>query len=223
MRRLCPACTTRRNTLVDPECIICEGSGFIVLGDAALSIYSPDVVAEAVHLALEAAARDADRQLSLSDDRTAPVRVVLVRLRDAGIITEHHQPTAPTPLRPRVRKRKRNAAGQYAIEATPSELAQQFVQGELLPLDAALAAAPCYEYAEHERPNARGLPVLSANGHPSSLSRVADPMEPGSDTRAECRSRYADHQHALALVTAAPDAARRRNRRAARQRATLAA
>lgn len=225
MRRLCPACTARRNTLVDPECVICEGTGVLPLGEAALSIYSPDVVAEAVHLALEAAAREADQQLTLSDDRDAPMRIAVVLLHDAGIIgrQEHVAPPTP-PQRPkRVRPRKRDTAGQYVIEATPSELAQQAVQTELLPLDAALCGAPIYVYTEHERPNARGLPVLSANGHPSHLARIADPMEAGSDTRAECRMRRADHLHALALVDASAEAARRRNRKIARQERAAAA
>lgn len=188
-----------------------------------MSIYTPEVVAEAVALALEAVAREADLQLTLSDDRQAPLRVVLVRLLDAGILAPHDAPQAPRPPRMRTLPRKRDAAGQYAIEVTPSELAQQAVQTELLPLDAVLSAAPCYTYTEHERPNARGLPVLSANGHPSHLARIADPMEPGSDTRAECRARHAESQHAAALVEASAEAARRRNRRRARQQEALAA
>lgn len=226
MRRLCPACTARRNTLVDPECVICEGTGILPLGEAALSIYSPDVVAEAVHLALEAAAREADQQLTLSDDRDAPLRHAVVLLHDAGIIgrQEHTAPPVPPAPRPkRIRPRKRDTAGQYVIEVTPSELAQQAVQTELLPLDISLCGAPLYTYTEHERPNARGLPVLSANGHPSHLARLADPTEAGSDTRAECRMRRADHRHAVALVEAQPEAARRRNRKLARQQIAAAA
>lgn len=216
MRRICPACTHRKNQLVEADCIVCQGRGVLHLGAGALTLYTADVVAEAVLLALEAKAREADMTLTLSDDRTAGIREAISMLEEAGVLAPADAPLhlTPPPAPPVYRRtRKRDEAGRFAPEFDPSELAEQFVQSELFPMDAVLAHAGRFEYEEEDRPNARGLPVLSANGHPSHLARVADPMEPGNDTRADFRRRQSEHRHAVALMEAAPEVIRIRNNR----------
>lgn len=209
MRRICPVCVHRQDGLIDANCLVCEGRGFLVLGSGALSLYPPGAVAEAVVLALEAVARKTDLTRNLSQNRREPVLNTLATLYDAGILTPAEAP--PTPRPATVRPRKRSLSGQFIVEYSPTELAQQYVQEPLVPLDSALIHAPCYNYGEDDRPNARGLPVLSGGGHPSHLARVADPAEPGADTRAAHRRRLAQRRAAEVLVTAAPEAARRRN------------
>lgn len=219
MRRICPACNHRKNQLIDPDCSVCQGRGLLQLGAGAMTLYTADVVAEAIVLALEAKAREADQTLTLSDDREASVREAVSMMVEAGVLASQDAPlhlAPPPPPPPYKRTRKRDDAGRYAAEFEPSQVAAQCVQTELFPLDSALAAAPAFEYEEHERPNARGLPVLSANGHPSHLARVTDPMEPGADTRAEARRRHSDHLHALALVEAVPEVVRVKAQRRAR-------
>ncbi|MFT4471391.1 hypothetical protein ACMX2H_15925 [Arthrobacter sulfonylureivorans] len=223
MRRLCPACTTRSEHLVSDTCPVCSGAGYLTLGAAALSLYDPEVVAAAARLALEMAARGSDKTLSLSDDRTGTIRATMADLLDAGIVAKPNRPQTPAP-RPVTRlPRKRNQLGQYAIERSPEELAAEATGQMPLPLDDVLSSAGCYQYREADRPNARGLPLLSANGHPSHLARVADPMEPGHDTRAGFRHRRATLLRAAALAHSAPEAAAVKRSKAHEQTELMAA
>src|SRR4051794_11754042 len=172
MRTLCPACVLRHAHLVSSDCTICRGNGTLVLGPAALSLYDPAVVSRAIALALQAAARTAAETLTLSDARKAPLRTLLAALTAAGVLAK---PAPPAPRPVTTLPRRRNAKGQFAIETTPAELAAASVEQMVLPIDETLAFAPRFIYREADRPNARGLPVLSANGHPGSLRRVFDP------------------------------------------------
>lgn len=221
MRRLCPSCVNRRSHLVAPECAVCEGIGCLLLGEGALALYTPEVVSQAVLLGLEAKARVADMALTLSDDRAAAVRDGIKMLTTAGLLAPIS--TAPTLVKTAPltkRRRKRDAIGQFALEHDPAELAARSVQIELFPLDQVLAGADCFEYREDERPNARGLPVLSANGHPSHLARVTDPMEPGQNTLVDALWRKSEDRSAQALAQAAPEAVRIKERKAQRQLAS---
>jgi len=214
MLRLCPACTTRTQQVVDPGCLVCQGTGHLVLGPAALSVYEAVVVAEAVAIALEAAAREADMALSLSDNRTGPVLAALEELAAGGIIT--HTP-APHP-----------AATVTNITPAPSRRRhpRPLTKGEQLcfdftglwpePQDRRVITAANHVYTEHDRPHARGLPTLSAAGHPSHLARITDPAEPGTNTRQEARDRHTNHQHAQALIKAGTLAAKRKTRKKAK-------
>jgi len=85
MYRLCPYCTAAAGRLIDPGCLVCLGGGTIRLGAAALSIYEPDVVAEAIAIAL------ADASAAEADDPGSMI-AALDSLADAGII---HRPTTP--------------------------------------------------------------------------------------------------------------------------------
>lgn len=160
-------------------------------------MHEPATVGIAVEIAVEAAARTIDTQLTLSDDRVDPLRLVMETLTDAGIIG---LPTAgrSKALSPR---RHLHAVPDNAVSSV--ELAAEYMP-TVEPRDAVLAAAPAYIYQEHERPNARGLPVLSANGHPSHTARITDPMTPGNDTAATYRDRKAQARSAGILVEASP-------------------
>lgn len=207
---LCPACATRNRRLADPECVVCHGTGSIHLGAAALSIYEAEVVAEAVDIALEAAAREADLTHSLTEDRVTPVVAVLVMLATAGVINY----TAPA-----------QAATVTPITAAKSRRRQPrpLTQGEQLcfdfaglwpePQDRKVITARAHTYTENDRPHARGLPTLSANSHPSHLARVLDPAHPGTNTRLQARGRHTNHRQAEALFEAAQTASKRKNRK----------
>jgi hypothetical protein len=191
--RCCPACSKRHAQLISTNCPVCGGYGTVTLGAAALSLHEPATVALAVEISIEAVARQVDQSTTLSDDRTGPIREAITLLTDAGII--EHAGTRKTSHRPR------------HLAVVPDlpvvEVAATFVP-TVQPIDAVLALAPAYEYADHERPNARGLPIMSAAGHPSHTARIADPMTPGNDTAATARQRRQQARAAGILVEAAP-------------------
>lgn len=204
--RCCPACSKRHAQLISSKCPVCDGYGTVTLGTAALSLHEPATVAVAVEIAVEAAARHIDTTLTLSDDQLTPIAAAMTLLTDAGIID--HPGTRKTSHRARhlVAVPDLDEALQVAAEYVPT----------VTPRDAALTLAPAYEYAGHERPNARGLPVLSANGHPSSTARIADPMTPGNDTAETARQRGAQRRHATVLLEAAPKVVSIKARKAAK-------
>ncbi len=216
MRKLCPACITRLDHVVHPECIVCAGTGYLRLGDGAMSLYTPEVVSRAVDLSLEAAARTADTTRTLSDDRSEPIRAALDTLTAAGILAASDRPEAtatPWWAKSSVRGQLRDQHGRFSLVRDAEELAADTLQQPLIPLDSVLADAGPYEYTEDDRPNARGLPLLSQNGYPSHLARVADPQENGRNTKQWVRERHFDRLRAEALKEAAAPAAAKKQRR----------
>lgn len=207
--RCCPACSTRHAQLVNANCPVCQGFGTVTLGAAALSLHEPATVSTAVAIAVEAVARTIDQTLTLSDDRTGPLRAAMTMLCDSGIV--EHPGTRRTAHKPRHLRLVTDDT--IAVEAAATYL--PIVNHR----DAILALAPAYAYAEHERPNARGLPIMSAAGHPSHLSRIADPMTPGNDTAATARDRRQQTRAAGILVEAAPKVVQIKARTAAKQAA----
>lgn len=210
--RCCPACAKRHAQLVSTNCPVCQGYGTVTLGAAALSMHEPATVGIAVEIAVEAAARTIDTQLTLSDNRIDPLRLVMETLADAGIIG------APTAGRSRALTPRRHLHAVPDNAVTSIELATEYMP-TVTDRDARLAAADPYVYAEHERPNARGLPVLSANGHPSHTARITDPMNPGSDTADTYRQRRAQTRSAVILADAAPKVVSLKARAAAKKEA----
>lgn len=204
--RCCPACSKRHAQLISSNCPVCGGYGTVTLGTAALSLHEPATVSIAVEIALEAAARLIDTTLTLSDDRLGPLQATMTLLTDAGI-TDH----------PGTRKTTHRTRHLAAVPDLDEALE---VAAEYVPTttrrDATLALAPAYEYAEHERPNARGLPILSANGHPSATARITDPMTVGNDTAETHRQRASQHRSATVLVEAAPKVISIKTRKAAK-------
>jgi hypothetical protein len=160
-------------------------------------MHEPATVSTAVEIAIEAGSRTIDTKLTLSDDRIDPLRLVMETLADAGII---NMPTSgrSKALAPR---RRLHLVPDNAV--SPLDLAAEYVP-TATERDHTLTAAPAYTYQEHERPNARGLPVLSANGYPSHTARITDPMTPGNDTAETHRQRRNQHRNAVVLVEAAP-------------------
>jgi hypothetical protein len=183
--------------LINANCPVCDGYGTITLGAAALAMHEPATVGIAVEIAVEAAARTIDTTLTLSDNRVDPLRLVMETLADAGIIG------APTAGRSRALQPRRHLHAVPDGAVSSIELAAEYIP-TVTDRDATLAAAPAYTYQEHERPNARGLPVLSANGHPSATARITDPMTPGNDTAQTFRDRRNQARAAVVLVEAAP-------------------
>ena len=216
MRKICPACITRLDHVVHPECVICNGAGHVTLGEGAMELYTPEVVSRAVELGLEAAARVADMNGTLSDDRATRIKSAVDTMRVAGLLAQQDEPQATDrpawPVR-RGREQHRNDKGMFALKHDPALLAQDSLQQPIIPLDEVLSAAGPYQYQEYERPGARGLPGLSDNGYPSHLARVCDPMDPGRDTRAWVRERHFDGKRAEVLVEAGQEAARMKRER----------
>jgi hypothetical protein len=211
--RCCPACSKRHAQLVNVNCPVCKGFGTVTLGAAALSLHEPATVATAVEIAIEAAARTIDNTLTLSDDRHAPLRNVMTMLCDSGIVD--HPGTRKTAHKPRHLRLVTDDTA--AVEAAASYIPT------VTPRDAVLALAPAYVYAEHERPNARGLPILSAAGHPSHMARITDPMTPGNDTAETGRQRRQQARSATILVAAAPKVITIKARAAAKAAQKIAA
>ncbi|UGL61956.1 hypothetical protein SEA_EASTWEST_73 [Arthrobacter phage EastWest] len=207
MHRCCPACTRRHAQLIDPRCPICGGTGVLRLGPAALALHEPEVVSQAVAIALEAEARDVDLKLTYSDDRLTPLRGTMKQLIDAGILLQGGL------------KLPNQKSKQLPKADTARDLAAQITDVIIVETDDVLINAPHYEYSAHERPNARGLPALSANGHPSHLARVTDPAEPGASTSEIVAGRATQRRQATILARAVPETVKlkKRNRKRAEQ------
>lgn len=190
-RQICPACTHRENGIINLECIICDGVGIIHLGDAALTHYTPETIAEAISITLEAAARLGETETSLTDDRQKPIRVALLELREAGIL----DPETTTLTRAMASKTRAN----HPAKAIAAEVLQE----PILTIDTVLPTAPVHECEVTDKPGRRGLPVLSRTGHPSSLARVTDPADPFGDTPTIVRARRRKKRQAADLAAAA--------------------
>jgi hypothetical protein len=183
--------------LIDPDCVVCAGQGLLTLGPAALSVATPTVVAVAVTLALESTARETDRKTSLSDNRTAPLHRVVELLTKAGLITGPGG----------------QARGLHAESHSAGTMARSVTGIAPIELDQILSEAPAFRYTETDRPNARGLPVLSAGGFPSHLARILDPAQAGADTRKVVRARNNTELKAKILLAAAPEAVEIKSKR----------
>lgn len=219
MRRVCPACSRRTAELVDPDCTVCQGEGFLILHPAALTMYEPSVVAEAVGLALESSARHIETTTTLSDNRRAKLAVSVTDLVVARIIQEPgsapiETPAPPAPPTPgRRRRRKHESANQLSF-ASPEILAEGATQTPGKPYDGPVLAAPAHHYDKDARPLMRGLPVLSAAGHPSHLARIEDPQDAYASTSDDYQTRARRTRQATIVVAAVPHAVAERNRTA---------
>lgn len=190
MKRICPACLTRRARLVDDACPVCDGAGVLSLGAAALTLSDPDVVSRAVSTVLEAVARRAEEDIDSAPVRVQAVRGAVALLVDAGLLE------GSSSRRPSTR-----AGG--ARPTSPAALAASVSPVAVLPVDWILPEAPSYLYGLRDRPGARGLPVLSDDGHPSHLSRILDPAEPGASTARAAADRIRAETRAGHLASAA--------------------
>lgn len=158
MLRLCPACMAREARLVATDCPICLGGGTVLLGPSAVKEFGPAVVALSIGAALESVARAVDTPGVPNGSQRAALADTMTLLAAAGITGPGEAPNA--------------------TRKTPDSLAAAAIGRPVDPLDVALPEAAAYRYGPGERPGARGLPVLSADGHPSHLARICDPADP---------------------------------------------
>lgn len=198
----CPACTRTRYHLINAECPICAGEGRLRLGAPALSFYSPDTVARAVALALESLARSITETTTLSANRSRLLAGELHKLEAAGLLhpSKNSPDLPPTPIPQR---------------ATPEQLAETATGQQLTLFDIRVSdtGTRSFEYHPDDRPRARGLPVLSAAGHPSAVAMICDPADPFGDTRREANETRTTERNAEVLRSAALDAARMKRTR----------
>lgn len=167
----------------------------------ALALYPPETVAAAATMALEALARRIADTTDLSADRKRMLNAELSKLHAAGIIELDAPPPLSTVPLPK------------ALEA--SELAE-LAAGEQLTLFDIRVCAPGvepYEYRVGDRPRARGLPVLSASGHPSAVAMICDPADPLGDTIVDVNQHQQTLRRARVLREAAHSAANLRTNR----------
>jgi len=212
VKSVCPACAARTARLIDDQCPVCHGHGTITLHPAALSVYDPPTVSYAVTIACEAAARAIDTCMSLSDDQAAALAERIAELEQAGII----RATTPTPAAPNnVRQIRRQCTGQTRLAevADPTTVAAQYSTDPPALFDLTVATAAAYTYTESDRPMMRGLPVTSANGHPSSLARITDPVDQLAGTPDTVRQRTKQHRQAVTLLEAVPQTIRNKQRK----------
>lgn len=207
-RRTCPACARRYAGLIAPDCPVCQGLGVLNLGAAALHHYEPAPIARAVELYLEATSRRLRRQLDLGQHRQA-LEAAVDELRLAGVLTSTAD-AAGTPARAPI---PQDAASARVAEldayratrdlgATPDTATLEGLRAQPQPLD------------RRSRPIDGRPPQTSANGHPSALATIADPLDPlGPDTGALTIQRHAHDHRARVIAAATPTAATRRSNR----------
>lgn len=219
-RIVCPACARRTAEIITQDCAVCAGEGVLHLHPAAVELYTVEVVAEAVRIALEAQARVIDDgtllsapQADLLADKVADLVTGRLIYFPEPAITAATPVLAPVVSIRRSRRKLAPAPDQPLLTEwlTPVELAAEH---GATPLDAALIAAAPIEYGMEDRPLMRGLPVVSANGHPSSLARITDPVDQLQSTRSVVASTKTRARQATVLVTALPKAVKRRRKAA---------
>lgn len=206
-RRTCPACARRYAGLVAHDCPVCQGLGVLTLGAAALHHYGTAATARAVDLFLEHAAQEATRQLALASRREA-LEAAADDLRVAGVLASPVDNRHVTPAR--------TPAPQDAQAARVTELDALRLTRELgrpagVPVLSALAAAPIP--LEEARPRDGRPPQASAQGLPSRLATIADPIDPlGPDTGELDIARRRSEHTAAVVARAVPQAAHSRRR-----------
>lgn len=208
-RMLCPACAMRADGAITPDCPVCSGAGRLTLGMAGLALHGPEVTRRAIRLILEAAARHADTTLALGDDRANPIRQAVAQLQEVGLLAQPGATLTPHPhLVPhRVGKQARDNAIHVACQHT-----------QLTLFDVNAIDAPAHPYGPRDRPNLRGLPVLSATGRLSSLAHVCDPADPLTDTQDTVAHQHNITHAARILAAAVPQAAQQKKHTRTRTR-----
>lgn len=195
--RTCPVCARRYTALIDPDCPVCAGTGTVLLGQAALTMYPPQAVSRAVDYMCEAAAREAADTLPL-DDRREYLVAKIGQFTAAGIIAQ------PPVSRQGVHQLAQDLAGFTATGYRPG--------------DAQALDAPPRRFHPDERPLAEGAGTqLSDDGHHSQLLQLADPPDDEWSVHADTARRAADDHAGRVLAEAASPAVKTKNRRHARK------
>ncbi len=193
--------------LVEPDCPICAGAGVLELGRPALSIHHPDVVADAIELALEAAARAS--MTATPATAQAALRDRVAALRTAGLIAKTGTPTAPATGAPPGRP-----SGFLDCHTQARQLADTLPGAETAAGDRAHLDAPPIDWTPYERPlDVGGIPGFSCGGYICAIARATDPYDPlQTDTRIITGVRRKRRYDATALATAAVENAERTTR-----------
>lgn len=191
MRRTCPLCALREAAVISPTCPVCAGDGYLTMGRA-VTAYDAATVSTAIHLALERTARNVDT--SRSSDPAPALTRVLAQLTRVGLLAD---PKAPAPA----------AAPGPRRSATPAALAHKATGHTPDATDEHMIRAAPYPYRHSDRPGARGLPIFSASGHPSSLARVGDPQPFDVETTDVVAARQRTSYHARSILLYATGAA----------------
>jgi hypothetical protein len=199
------------------------GDGVLTIHPAALSLYEPAVIAEAVAMALEGMARIIESTTTLSDDRRAILAEKARDLVQARIISQPGRvaPVAPAPApvpapAPRARRSRRHEVdpAQLSFADSPHIIAESITGTRPAPYDAAVIKAPSHQYGITDRPMMRGLPLLSAAGHPSHLARIEDPQDSHASTSQDVTDRARRKRQATIVVATVPLVIAERNKTA---------
>lgn len=195
-RRVCPACARRFGGLVAPSCRICQGTGVLGLGAAALAQHSAPAVARTVELYLELRAQ-ASGPLPQAQ-RPEVLEAAVLELRSAGVLAHSLEAGAPATVDPSTP----TAAERSAYRAVHT------ITGTPLPttVPAALAAPPI-DVAD-ARPD-RITATASANGHRAHLHRLADPLTLDTEPLHAAAQQQTDRHAARVLAHATDRLARK--------------
>lgn len=192
-RMLCPACRHRPEHVILASCPLCEGDGSVVLGPPALVLYSPEVVAGAVVIITESLLRQRSTRLGRVPARH--LETVRAYLETTGLVAVGQFDDPP----------RRHVPGN-ADRDQSVRLAEES-GATVRPWDTNVTAddVPLFDYDEDDRPLAYGLPLLSAEGHPSHTARTVDPADALGSTRQTVRARRSRKRDAAVLARAAVD------------------
>lgn len=85
-RAVCPGCAARLGGVITPACPVCAGRGTITLGRRALYYDTPEAVALAVTIALNAAVDAVQNATLFADLHKEAIPRTLTKLRTLGIL-----------------------------------------------------------------------------------------------------------------------------------------
>ncbi len=206
-RRVCPACLRRYAGLVAAECPVCQGMGILALGAAALHHHEAPAVARAVDLYLEHAAQEAQRTLSLGDQRAA-LEAATDELRVAGVLAT----SSETYTRP-LRHTSAEAEAQSVLELDADQIVRELARPANGEIRRMLVLAPVDDL-EPYRPRLGGVPTASRNGHLTAVAVIADPIDPIGPDVAHLAQQDQEHTYqGRVLAGAVPRAAALRHQR----------
>lgn len=173
------------------ECPLCEGGGSLVLGPPSLTLYSPEVVAGAVVIITEALLRQ--RAAKLGRVPARHLETVRAYLETTGLVAVGQFDDRP----------RRHVPGNANRDESARLACVSGVNVRPWDTNVTVDDVPLFEYDEDDRPLAHGLPLLSAEGHPSHTARTVDPADALGSTRETVRNRRRRSRDARVLAQAA--------------------
>lgn len=188
-RRTCPACARRYGGLIAEDCPICQGTGALALGAAALSQHTAPAVARAVELYLELKAQDAGPLPAA--ERGDALEAAVLDLRSAGVLAHGQDPTSPG----------RPGTNRPTAERDATRYTAQLTGRPVLATVPAHLAAPTIPLLT-ARPD-RVTAHASANGHRAHLARIADPIRPTGPDLLDLDAERRTVDHAARVIAGA--------------------